>query len=62
LVYYVGEDRFKEIDMGRSYSIHMRMRNALKNMDRKPERKRTLGRRVCRRKNAIKTDFKEIIW
>jgi hypothetical protein len=40
----------------------MRMRNAYKDMDRKPERKRPLGRPVCRRKDAVKMDFKEIVW
>jgi hypothetical protein len=38
------------------------MRNAFKDLDRKPERKRQLGRPMCRRKDAIKTVFKEIIW
>jgi hypothetical protein len=34
--------------MGRSYSIHMRMRNAYKDLDRKPERKRALGELMWR--------------
>jgi hypothetical protein len=38
LVYYVGEDQFKERDIDSSYSTNVRMRNAYKDMDRKPER------------------------
>jgi hypothetical protein len=38
-VWYIMQEsnQFKEIDMSRSYSRHMRMRNAYKDMDRKPE-------------------------
>jgi hypothetical protein len=38
------------------------MRNAYKVLDRKPERSRPLGRPKCGWKDAIKIDFKEIIW
>jgi hypothetical protein len=38
------------------------VRNAFKVLDRKPERSRPLGRPKCRWKDAIKIDFKEIIW
>jgi hypothetical protein len=51
-------DQFKEIDLGRSYSTHVRMRNAYKNLGRKTERKKPLGRPMCRWKDSIKTDFK----
>jgi hypothetical protein len=37
------------------------MRSAYKDLYRKPERKRKLGRPVCRWKDDIKADFKEII-
>jgi hypothetical protein len=53
-------DKLKKIDMGRLYSTHVRMRNAYKDLYRKPERKRQLGRPMCRSKDPIKADFKEI--
>jgi hypothetical protein len=34
-------DEYKEIDMGRSCSTHMRIRSAYKDLDRKPEREST---------------------
>jgi hypothetical protein len=46
----------QESDMGRS------CRSKYKDLDRNPERKRQLGRPVCRWKYAIKSDFKDIIW
>jgi hypothetical protein len=41
-------DQFKESDIGRSYSTHVRMRNAYKGLDGKPERMRPLGRHLWR--------------
>jgi hypothetical protein len=38
------------------------MRNACRDLDRKPERKRPLGRPMYRWKDTVKTDFKEVIW
>jgi hypothetical protein len=37
------------------------MRSAYNDLDRNPERKRQLGRPVCRWKDAIRAHFKEII-
>jgi hypothetical protein len=37
------------------------MRNAYKDLDRKPERMRPLGRHMCRWKDSIQTGFEEII-
>jgi hypothetical protein len=54
-------DRLEEIDVGRSYSTHVRMRNDYKDLYRNPERKRQHGRPMCRWKDAIKADFKDII-
>ena len=48
--------------MGKSCSAHAAVRNAYKVFDRKPERGRSLGRPKCRWRDAIKIDFKEIIW
>jgi hypothetical protein len=57
-VWYV----MQESDMGRSCGTHVRMRNAYKDLYRKPERRRQLGRHVCTWKDAIKANFKEVIW
>jgi hypothetical protein len=48
--------------VGKSCSTHGRVRNAYKVLDGKPERSRPLGIRKCTWKDAIKIDFKEIIW
>ena len=44
--------------MGKSCSAHATERNAYKVSEGKPER----GRPKCRWRDAIKIDFKEIIW
>jgi hypothetical protein len=46
----------------KSCSTRVRLRNAYKVLDGKPERCRPLGRPKCRWKDAIKIDFYEIIW
>jgi hypothetical protein len=38
------------------------MRNIYKDLDRTSERGGQLGRPVCKWKDTIKTDFKEIVW
>jgi hypothetical protein len=45
-VWYIMYERyeFKESDMGRSHSTHVRMRNTYKDLDRRPERMRPLGK------------------
>jgi hypothetical protein len=48
--------------LGKSCSAHVRVRNAYKVLDGKPERHRPLGRPKCRWKDASTIDFKEIIW
>jgi hypothetical protein len=56
-VWYIVQlsDHFKEIDMGRSYRIHVRMRNAYIDLYIESERKRTPG---CSWKDTVMTDFK----
>jgi hypothetical protein len=57
--YVVQEsDHFKEIDMGRSYSTHVRKRNAYIDLYIKSERKRSLGRPVCSWKDTVMKNFK----
>jgi hypothetical protein len=47
--------------VGKSCSTHARVRNAYKVLEGK-QRNSPLGRPKCRCKDAIKIDFKEIIW
>jgi hypothetical protein len=51
-------DHLKEIDMGRSYSIHVRKRNAYIDLYLKSERKRSPGSPMCSWKDTVMTDFK----
>jgi hypothetical protein len=46
----------------KSWSTHARLRNAYKVLVGKPERSRPLGRPKCGWRDAVKIDFKEIIW
>jgi hypothetical protein len=49
-VWYIlcERDELKETDIGMACSTHVSMRNAYRDLDRKPGRKRWLGRPVCR--------------
>jgi hypothetical protein len=51
-----------ESDVCKSCSKHARVRNANKVLGKNLERSKTLGRSKCGWKDAIKIDFKEIIW
>jgi hypothetical protein len=41
-------DQFKESDMGRLYSTNVGVKNAYKDMDRRAEGMRPVGRYLCR--------------